>query len=205
MIIDVKNLTSADVVEKMKEIRYGTIPFNYLFFQLQNGVILSVNVRFSVEDKTIEFYTKDYGRTVINFAEKKIHGVILDIDLNRVLLMSAKTFAMFSWFIKFEELRFITAKVLFHTSSLHYYLSSYQIEQIIKEPQRYEDNQRFVQIAFEDDQFVVGLSSYSHYMPHFTHVIAKISSTGYDVTITAKCEEDVKLALKVINAIIERK
>ena len=176
----------------------------YFVFQRRNtGNDIVVNVQILPIPNKIKFYTNSYGTVLIDCQTQTVTGYLYDIELNRILLMGAKLFAMNKWRFKYEWLDFITKNVLTMYDTLSHVHTS-TLRTIQREAQRYTLDGELIQVAYIDCNYVISLSSFAHYRMHGFLEIAKISGNAHDIHIIAQHTEHVKFAMMFVSAILDR-
>lgn len=172
-----------------------------IIFQQPNKPDIVIFVDILIFVKKMKLWTQNNGELFIDFTEKRVYNYLTDLELNRVLLMGIKLFAMSYWRIPFEQSNFISANVK-NSIEVLTHVHKGTLARIKSETQRYMIAGEYIQIVLEDDFYHISYSSYSHYDFYSIAPLAKIRHDGLEVNYTTINEKMIPFLLAFIGAIV---
>lgn len=172
-----------------------------IIFEQANKPKIVIFVDVLSMSKKIKLWTKEYGELFIDFTEKRVYNYLTDLELNRVLLMGIKLFAMSYWRISFDHLHFISANVK-NSIEVLTHVHNGTLARIKSEPQRYMIANEYIEIAFDSDFYHIRYTSYSHYDFHSIGPIAKIRYDGLEASYATTNEKLIPFIMAFIGAIV---
>ncbi len=189
-------LMSNEIYFKLQQIAQHN---DFIVFKRQNKPDMVINVEILPIPHKIKFTTHAYGTVLIDCDLQMVVGYNYDTDLNRVLLLGAKIYAMTVWNLSNEDLDFISQSIKMSYDSLsHIHRSTLDVIQ--HQPQRYMQNGHFIQIVFNNGKYHIDISSYARYKPFVAEKVAIVAKNGTNFFCETNSKILAEFVLHFVNA-----
>lgn len=200
-ILTPETATSHHICTKLSQMARGEIQTAFVFQRPDKPGIV-INVEIMPIPKKVRLYTNNYGSVLVNCELQTVNDYIYDLELNRVLLIAVKLFAMSFWTIQHEELSFISHSLKTKFEVINS-VQRYHLDLIRRHPHRFLQAGQMIQISFREGNYIIEQSSWSHYEFFSAQHIAMVRKDGLKAHYTSDNKDLVRFVLNFITAVVD--